>query len=108
MIPQESLQKKTKGHVWTWDFVHDSTMRGGKLRMLKIIDEYTRQYLCMHVDRRMNPRKVKGILSDLVDVYGAPEHIRSDNGSEFIEEDLRRWIAENHIKTLYIDPGSPW
>ena len=99
---------KHKGHVWTWDFVHDTTMRGGKLRMLNVIDEYTRECLCVHVDRRMNARKVKGILSELVDVYGAPEHIRSDNGSEFIEKDLRKWIAENHIKTLYIVPSSPW
>ena len=97
-----------KGHVWTWDFVHDTTIRGGKLRMLNVIDEYTRECLCIHVDRKINAQKVKRILSDLVDVYGAPEHIRSDNGSEFIEKDLRKWIAENHIKTLYIDPGSPW
>ena len=76
--------------------------------MLNVIDEYTRECLCIHVDRRINAQKVKRILSDLVDVYGAPEHIRSDNGSEFIEKDLRKWIAKNHIKTLYIDAGSPW
>ena len=68
--------------------------------MLNVIDEYTRECLCIHVDRRINAQKVKRILSDLVDVYGAPEHIRSDNGSEFIEKDLRKWITKNHIKTL--------
>ena len=97
-----------RGHVWTWDFVHDTTMRGGKLRMLNVIDEHTRECLCIHVDRRINARKVRRIISNLIDVHGAPEHIRSDNGPEFIERDLREWLAENKIKTLYINPGSPW
>ena len=99
---------KHRGHVWTWDFVHDTTVRGGKLRMLNVIDEYTRQCLCIHVDRRINARKVRQVLSELIDIHGAPEHIRSDNGSEFIECNLRTWLAQNQIKTLYIDPGSPW
>ena len=97
-----------RGHVWTWDFVHDTTVRGGKLRILNVIDEYTRECLCIHVDRRINARKVKQILSQLIDEHGAPEHIRSDNGSEFIEQSLRGWLARNQIKTLYIAPGSPW
>jgi len=96
------------GHVWTWDFVHDTTVRGGKLRMLNIIDEYTRECLCIYVARRINASKVRQIMADLIDLYGAPEHIRSDNGSEFIEGKLREWLAENKIKTLYIEPGSPW
>ena len=99
---------KHRGHVWTWDFVHDTTRRGGKLRMLNIIDEYSRECLCIHVDRQINARKVKKIFSKLIEVHGAPEHIRSDNGSEFIERGLREWLAENEIKTLYIDAGCPW
>jgi transposase InsO family protein len=74
-----------RGHVWTWDFVHDTTVRGGKLRMLNVIDEFTRECLCIYVDRRINARKVRRIISELIDIHGAPEHIRSDNGSEFIE-----------------------
>jgi putative transposase len=97
-----------RGHVWTWDFVHDTTVRGGKLRMLNIIDEHTRECLCIHVARRINARKVQQVLAELIDLYGAPEYIRSDNGSEFIEHNLRAWLAENKIKTIYIDPGSPW
>lgn len=97
-----------RGHVWTWDFVHDTTVRGGNLRMLNVIDEYTRECLCIYVARRINAEKVRQVLSDLVDLHGAPEHIRSDNGSEFIEGKLRAWLAENKIKTIYIDPGSPW
>jgi putative transposase len=95
-------------HVWTWDFVHDTTMRGGKLRMLTVLDEYTRQSRCIHVDRKINARKVRSIMSRLIAEHGAPEHIRSDNGSEFIEKELRAWLASQSIKTLYIEPGSPW
>jgi putative transposase len=60
------------------------------------------------VDRQINARKVKQIFSKLINEYGAPEHIRSDNGSEFIERGLREWLAENEIKTLYIEAGCPW
>lgn len=77
---------KHRGHVWTWDFVHDTTKRGDKLRMLNILDEYSRECLCIHVDRQINACKVKKIFSKLIDVHGTPEHIRSDNGSEFIEK----------------------
>ena len=97
-----------RGHVWTWDFVHDTTMRGGKLRMLNVIDEHTRECLCIYVARRIDGSKVRQVLSDLIDLHGAPEHIRSDNGSEFIEGKLRQWLAENQIKTLDIDLGSPF
>ena len=108
--PSTGLPTKAmhRGHVWTWDFVHDTTVRGGKLRMLNIIDEYTRECLCIYVARRINAEKVKQVLSDLIDLHGAPGHIRSDNGSEFIESKLRAWLAEHKIKTLYIEPGSPW
>ena len=75
--------------------------------MLNIIDEYTRECLCIHVDRQINARKVKKIFSKLIDEHGAPKHIRSDNGSEFIESSLREWLAENEIKTLYIEGGLP-
>ncbi len=95
-------------HVWTWDFVPDTTMRGGKLRMLSVLDEYTRQSRCIHVDRTINARKVRSIMNRLIAEHGAPEHIRSDHGSEFIEKELRAWLASQSIKTLYIDPGSPW
>lgn len=101
-------QAKHRNHVWTWDFVHGTTKRGGKFRMLNVIDEYTRECLCIHVDRRINARKVRQVMARLIDEHGAPEHIRSDNGSEFIERNLHHWLTGNAIKTLYIDPGSPW
>ena len=76
--------------------------------MLNVIDEYTRECLCIHVDRRINARKVRRIMFSLIERHGAPDHIRSDNGSEFIESGLRRWLAEKRIKAIYIEPGSPW
>ncbi|MEO0797502.1 MAG: IS3 family transposase [Verrucomicrobiota bacterium] len=97
-----------RGHVWTWDFVHDTTVRGGKLRMLNVIDEHTRECLCIHLDRRINAAKVQRILARLIAEHGAPKFIRSDNGSEFIEKNLRRWLKDQQIDTLDIDPGSPW
>ena len=97
-----------RNHVWTWDFVHDSTIKGGKLRMLTLIDEYTRECLCIHVDRNIGAKTVQAVMAELVDEHGAPKHIRSDNGSEFIEKNLRAWLADQNIKTLYIEPGSPW
>ena len=58
-----------------------TTMRGGKLRMLNVIDEYTRECLCIHVDRKINAHKVRQIMGRLIEEHGAPENIRSDNGS---------------------------
>lgn len=98
-----------RNHVWSYDFVHDRTMRGGALRMLNIIDEYTRECLCIHVDRRINACKVQAILAKTIAQYGQPQYIRSDNGPEFIAGKLQDWLgSEPQIKTLYIDPGSPW
>ena len=88
-----------RNHVWTWDFVHDTTVRGGTLRMLNVMDEYTRECLCIHVERRINARQVRQVMARLIEEHGAPEHIRSDNGSEFIERGLREWLTENKIRT---------
>ena len=97
-----------RGHVWTWDFVHDRSVRGGRLKMLTVVDEFTRECHLIHVDRRIRSCQVRRQLERLIGVHGAPEHIRSDNGSEFIHHELQLWIKEQGIKTLYIDPGSPW
>lgn len=97
-----------RGHVWTWDFIHDRTVRGGSLKMLTVVDEYTRECHLIHVARRINARDVLNQLFRLIERHGAPEYIRSDNGSEFIEKALRGWLYSADIHTLYIDPGSPW
>lgn len=97
-----------RGHVWCWDFIHDRTVRGGSLKILTVVDEYTRECHLVHVDRRVRAEDVLAQLLRLIELHGAPEHIRSDNGSEFIEKSLQGWLRQAEIKTLYIDPGSPW
>ncbi len=96
------------GHVWTWDFIHDRTVRGGSLKILTVVDEYTRECHLIHVARRINARGVLNQLFRLIELHGAPEFIRSDNGSEFIEKALRGWLYSAQISTLYIEPGCPW
>lgn len=108
-IPTGLPTKAThRNHVWTCDFVADRTAKGGAIRMLTVLDEFTRECLCIHVDRRINAPKVRAIMSELISAYGSPGYIRSDNGSEFIEKSLRSWYDDEGIKTLYIEPGSPW
>ena len=97
-----------KNHVWTWDFIADATLRGGALRMLTVLDEYTRECHVLRADRALKSGDVIALVQAAIAQHGAPEFIRSDNGSEFIAKQLQRWLAANQIKTLYIEPGSPW
>ncbi len=76
--------------------------------MLCVIDEYTRECLAIRVKRKLNSRDVLDVLGELFLVHGPPEHIRSDNGPEFIATALRQWLGQLDVKTLYIEPGSPW
>ena len=76
--------------------------------MLTVIDEYTRECYVIYVDRNIGAKTVRAVMSRLIDEHGSPEYIRSDNGSEFIEHNLQEWLKENQIKTIYIEPGSPW
>lgn len=94
--------------VWTWDFLADITTVGGTFRILALIDEYTKQCVGNYVARSINAQDVMRTLAQAISEYGAPEHIRSDNGSEFIVRTVRDGLALRGIKTLYIDPGSPW
>jgi putative transposase len=97
-----------RGHVWTWDFISDATVRGGALRILTILDEHTRECHVLRVDRALRSTDVLAWLQRAIEEQGAPAYLRSDNGSEFIAKIVQRWLAENHIKTIYIEPGSPW
>jgi putative transposase len=76
--------------------------------MLNLIDEHTRESLLVRPERRWSSAKVIEHLADVMVVKGVPEHIRSDNGPEFVAKDLRKWLADTGAKTLYIEPGSPW
>ncbi len=76
--------------------------------MLNLIDEHTRESLLVRPERRWSSAKVIESLADVMVIKGVPEHIRSDNGPEFVAKDLRKWLADTGAKTLYIEPGSPW
>lgn len=95
-------------HVWTWDFISDRTDYGGKLRILSVLDEYSRECLALYVARRITAADLVMVMEQLVAQRGVPTHIRSDNGSEFVARTLQGWLAERQVKTLYIAPGSPW
>lgn len=95
-------------HVWAWDFVHDRTTDGRPLKWLTIVDEFTRECLMLKVARRLSSREVIEAVAELAQHRGLPAHIRSDNGPEFIAHAVRKWMERAKVKTLYIEPGSPW
>jgi putative transposase len=95
-------------HVWSYDFIHDQTADGRGLKLLPVVDEFTRECLTVEVERSMTAEDVVSTLEYLFEVRGVPDHIRSDNGPEFIAEAVKSWLARRGSKTLYIEPGSPW
>jgi putative transposase len=102
------LKPQRKDHVWSYDFVMARTSDGRAFRILTMIDEYTRECLALLVDRRITSQDVIDQLFNLFVLRGIPEHIRSDNGSEFTASVVRRWLNRLGVKTLFIEPGSPW
>ncbi len=102
-------QRATRpNQVWSWDFVEDQTERGSKLRMLTLLDEYTRQCLAVHVAWSIRAVDVITVVEAAMARYGAPEHLRSDNGPEFIAYAIQDWLEAREVKAIYIQPGSPW
>ena len=102
------LRPEHKNHVWSYDFVMARTSDGRALKILTIIDEYTRECLGMLVQRHITSQAVLERLYWLFLVRGTPEHIRSDNGPEFTARAVREWLGRLQVKTLYIEPASPW
>ncbi len=102
------LRAERRNHVWSYDFLEDRTHDGRKYRMLNVVDEFTRECLAIRIDRRLKSTDVIDVLSDLFILRGVPEHIRSDNGPEFIAKAVQSWIHAVGAKTAYIAPGSPW
>jgi putative transposase len=96
------------GHVWTYDFVEDRCENGQKLRMLTLVDEFTRECHAIEVDKSLPSSRVIEVLDRVFAREGPPEWIRSDNGSEFIAKRLVEWLRARGSKTKYIDPGKPW
>ena len=97
-----------RGHVWSWDFVEDQTERGTRFRVLTLIDEFTRECLAVHVAWSIRAVDVITIVEAAMERYGVPEHLRSDNGPEFIADAVQDWLKSKGVKTIYIQPGSPW
>jgi transposase InsO family protein len=97
-----------RDHVWSYDFVSDRTEGGGRLRMLTVVDEFTRECLTVEVRRSYTGQDVVRTLSELFAIRGRPRYIRSDNGPEFASKAVRKWLKKRQVKTLFIEPGSPW
>jgi transposase InsO family protein len=122
-VPYRRKMKKSRGssenacfvkkaefinHVWTYDFIEDTTEDGRKLKLLTVLDEYTRESPVIAVERSITSKDVVAVLEYLFMVRGTPMFIRSDNGPEFIADAIKRWLADNKVGTLYIEPGCPW
>jgi putative transposase len=122
-VPYRRIFKKAKGtsdnscavkkaeypnHVWTYDFISDQTEDGGKLKILTVLDEFTRESPAIELGRSIRARDVIEVLEHLFLVRGAPKFIRSDNGPEFIADAIEKWLKRNNVETLHIAAGSPW
>lgn len=105
---KERLRATKARQVWSWDFVEDQTENGTRFRILTLLDEYTRQCLAVHAAWSIRAVDAITVIEAAIARYGAPEHLRSDNGPEFIAYAMQEWLKERQIKTLYIRPGSPW
>jgi putative transposase len=104
-VPRKALYP---GHVWTYDFMQDQTADGRSLKILTVVDEFTRESIAIRVERRRPAAVVIEVLREAFRGYGAPEFLRSDNSPEFIAEAVQTWLAGQGTKTPYIDPASPW
>jgi putative transposase len=102
------LRPEHEDHVWSYDFMIDHTADGRAFKILNIIDEFTRKNLSAKVNRRIRSQDVIDELFELFILRGIPEHIRSDNGPEFTARAVRKWLNRLGVKTLFIEPGSPW
>lgn len=104
----ERLQAAYPGHIWAYDFVEDALVDGTPLRILTVMDEFTREGLALDVALTTSAERVIGVLTALVAQHGAPANLRSDNGPEFVAIAVQSWLAQCGVQTLYIEPGKPW
>ncbi len=102
------LRPEHKDHVWSYDFMVARTAEGRAFRILAVMDEYTRECLAIRVERRFSSEDVIDQLFHLFVFRGIPERIRSDNGPEFTAKAVRKWLSRLGVRTLFIEPGSPW
>jgi len=97
-----------RNHVWTYDIVYDAVASGRTMKVLTVVDEFTRVALAVHGAHSISARAVKGVLAALFVAHGAPAVMRSDNGAEFIAAEVVDWLEETGTETFHIDPGKPW
>ena len=102
------LAPKQAGQVWAYDFVFDSCANGQKLKMLTVVDEWTRECLAIEVEGRINSPRVIEVLARLMSAHGQPQYLRSDNGPEFVANRVKEWIKRRGVETAYIEGGKPW
>ena len=102
------LRAEYPNHVWSYDIVFDRTHDGRPLRMLTVVDEFTRECLAIKVERSIRSEEVLECLADLFLLRGTPAYLRSDNGAEFIATAVREWLRRLEVQPLFIEPGSPW
>lgn len=102
------LRAAYPGHIWAYDFVEDALADGTPLRILTVMDEFTREGLALDVWLTSSAERVISVLNTLIEQHGAPQHLRSDNGAEFVANAVQSWLAERAVETLYIEPGKPW
>ena len=102
------LPASDRNDVWAYDFVYDACSNGQQLKCLTVVDEYTRESLAIDVAGSIRSARVVKVLTKLVSEHGAPRHLRSDNGPEFVSKAVLKWLAETNIETAHIDPGKPW
>ena len=102
------LRPKYPNHIWAIDFVHDKLSNGRPYKMLTVMDEYTRQALTVYVGTKLGSAEVLEALYPVIIKHGKPEHIRSDNGPEFMSETFQTWLKRVGIEPIHIYPGSPW
>lgn len=120
-LPQKRPRRRRRGpqieivnqalwpnHVWSYDFLQDRTERGGRLRCLPVLDEFSRECLAIDVASSIGANRVIANLQLLFTIRGVPGYIRSDNGPEFVAKAVQEWLAAKNCGTLFITPGSPW
>ncbi len=102
------VEASLRARVWSLDFLHERTEYGQKLKILTVIDEYSRESLEIRVEKRMTSLDVMETLDELMFEHGVPRYVRTDNGPEFVAKRLQRWLRERGTEPIQIDPGSPW
>lgn len=103
-----SPKAESANQIWTYDFVFDQSLSGKSLKMLTLIDEYTRECLAVEVGVSIRSEKVRAVLQRVCLEQGFPVMIRSDNGAEFIGQAVNNWLSQKGIKPLFAEPGKPW